>query len=235
MIRSEKKIIGHEEGSDPELEPLFANHFEMFQIGSDIYLDIGNRPPCRTRDSPLGENRESAIGGSDGRIQCSAAVRIAMSRDSFERLRAEGALEFIGEGVERSTDCRLNDAGKTSLAGHRAFHSGRSTVPVSQRVPPTIFDSTAIEALLYALVAGEDSREWPYHDPIVPSKPYTVAVPVRASFSYDPKLLLGRSVRPSESGRSIAAKIDEVIADNDLYEVGEPKPNFLRQWPRPRT
>lgn len=94
LIRSEKRIIGHEEGNDPELEPLFANHFELFQIGSDIYLDIGI-----VRPGELISVREK-IERAPSEVQTigfNVLQRIAMSRDSFERLKA--GVEVIARGT----------------------------------------------------------------------------------------------------------------------------------------
>lgn len=84
LVRSEKKIIPHEEGNDPELEPLFANHFELFQIGTDIYLDIGIVRPQEIVG--LKEKLESAPAAVPS-ITFNVLQRIAMSRDAFERLR----------------------------------------------------------------------------------------------------------------------------------------------------
>ncbi|HEV3200447.1 MAG TPA: hypothetical protein VGZ73_21230 [Bryobacteraceae bacterium] len=85
MVRSEKKIIPHEEGNDPELEPLFANHFELFRIGTDIYLDIGIMRPGDILD--LKKKVESAPADLHT-VTFNVLQRIAMSPDGFERLRA---------------------------------------------------------------------------------------------------------------------------------------------------
>jgi hypothetical protein len=84
-VRSEKKIIPHEEGNDPELEPLFANHFELFRIGTDIYLDIGIVRPVDFVS--LKEKVESAPADLHS-VTFNVLQRIAMSRDGFDRLRA---------------------------------------------------------------------------------------------------------------------------------------------------
>jgi hypothetical protein len=93
MIRSVKKVIGHEEGNDPELEPLFANHFEMFQIGSDIYLDIGIVRPGEL--VTLRQKIEEAPSEVQT-IEFNVLQRIAMSQDSFERLKA--GVDLIAAG-----------------------------------------------------------------------------------------------------------------------------------------
>ncbi|HXB68504.1 MAG TPA: hypothetical protein VNY05_09680 [Candidatus Acidoferrales bacterium] len=95
LIRSEKKIIGHEEGNDPELEPLFANHFELFQIGSDIYLDIGIVRPGDFMNLKEKIEREPSEVHS---ISFNVLQRVAMSRDGFERLKA--GVDLITSGTK---------------------------------------------------------------------------------------------------------------------------------------
>jgi len=84
MIRSQKTMIGHSEGDTPELEPLFANHVELFGIGSDIYLDIGIiRPEDIAALRPEIEKNASGV----HTVTFNVLQRVAMSRDTFERLR----------------------------------------------------------------------------------------------------------------------------------------------------
>src|SRR5262249_10316882 len=84
-VRTQKQIIGHEEGNDPVLEPLFANHFELFRLGSDIYLDIGIVRPEEIVE--LQQKVQSAPNESHT-IKFNVLQRIAMSHDGFERLKA---------------------------------------------------------------------------------------------------------------------------------------------------
>jgi hypothetical protein len=85
LIRSQKLIIGHDEGNDPGLEPLFANHFELFQIGTDIFLDVGI---VRPEDIvSLKEKIESAPSEVQT-VTFNVLQRIAMSGDGFERLKS---------------------------------------------------------------------------------------------------------------------------------------------------
>lgn len=85
LVRAEKKIIGHEEGNDPELEPLFANYLELFQIGTDVYLDIGI---VRPRDIVDLKQRVDEAPSEVHSLTFNVLQRIAMSRDTFERLKA---------------------------------------------------------------------------------------------------------------------------------------------------
>ncbi|HXB68503.1 MAG TPA: hypothetical protein VNY05_09675 [Candidatus Acidoferrales bacterium] len=91
--------------------------------------------------------------------------------------------------------------GKHHLNGQRpGFHSRKGTAPVSLRDSNPILDRAATEAILRPRVF--------------------------APHLYEAKLLLGDMFRePFESATSIATRIDEVIADDDLYELGEPRPS----------
>src|SRR6266571_332642 len=44
-FRAERLMVPFEEGNTPELEPLFAYHFELIRLNTDIFLDIGMIPP----------------------------------------------------------------------------------------------------------------------------------------------------------------------------------------------
>jgi hypothetical protein len=84
-VRSQKQIVGHEEGNNPELEPLFANHFEMIRIGTDFYLDIGIVRP----EEVIG--LQSKLESSPPEVPTiifHVLQRVAMSPDGFDRLRA---------------------------------------------------------------------------------------------------------------------------------------------------
>ena len=85
VVRAEKKIIGYEEGNDPELEPLFSNYLELFQIGTDVYLDIGI---VRPRDIVDLKQKAEAAPSEVHSLTFNVLQRIAMSRDTFERLKA---------------------------------------------------------------------------------------------------------------------------------------------------
>ncbi len=92
-IRSQKVMIDHSEGDNPELEPLFANHVELFGLGSDIYLDIGIiRPEELAALRPEIEKNASGV----HTVNFNVLQRVAMSRDTFERLR------LAVEGVARA-------------------------------------------------------------------------------------------------------------------------------------
>ena len=83
-VRSRKNMIGHDEETNPELEPLFANYFEMILIGTDLYLDIGIIRP----EDILGlQSRVKATPSEVHDINFHVLQRVAMSQDGFERLR----------------------------------------------------------------------------------------------------------------------------------------------------
>jgi hypothetical protein len=84
MVRSEKRIIPYEEGNDPELEPLFANHFELFMIGTEIYLDIGIVRPGDIANLKA----KPSVQGELPTVTFNVLERIAMSHDAFQRLKA---------------------------------------------------------------------------------------------------------------------------------------------------
>jgi hypothetical protein len=92
-VRSLKQIVGHEEGNNPELEPLFANHFEMMRIGTDLYLDIGMvRPEEIVALESKFESREELT------VTFHVLQRVAMSPDGFQRLKA--SVEIIAKAIE---------------------------------------------------------------------------------------------------------------------------------------
>ena len=95
LVRSEKRIIGADEEGDPELEPLFANHFELMQIGTDLYLDIGIVRPA---DIVGLHSRIETAPAETPTITFNVLQRIAMSRDGFDRLRA--SVELIARGMD---------------------------------------------------------------------------------------------------------------------------------------
>jgi hypothetical protein len=95
QVRVERKITPYEEGNDPELEPLFANYFDLFRIGTDIYLDIGIvRPGDVLSLKKKVENAPSDLQS----VTFNVLQRIAMSRDGFERLKA--GVDLIVESAE---------------------------------------------------------------------------------------------------------------------------------------
>jgi hypothetical protein len=101
QVRTQKRIVGYEEGNDPALEPLFANHFELFQIGTDIYLDIGIVHPEEIVNlKSKVENAPSEL----HTITFNVLQRIAMSRDGFERLRAGVETIVRGTGGPKVAD-----------------------------------------------------------------------------------------------------------------------------------
>jgi hypothetical protein len=96
---------------------------------------------------------------------------------------------------------------------HWGFHSRKGTAQVSPRDPDPILDRAATEALLRPRVVA-----------VGPTR--SLAIPDIAPRVYEAKLLLGdMSGERFESAASIATRIDAVITDDELYELGEPRPS----------
>jgi hypothetical protein len=86
-FKVEKVFIGYQEGENPELEPLFANHFELLQIGTDIFLDVGILRP----------EEVIAMAATSGELQkltFNVLYRIAMSPQTLARLHLKTAALF---------------------------------------------------------------------------------------------------------------------------------------------
>jgi hypothetical protein len=96
---TERVIIGHEEGNNPELEPLFANHFELMQLATDIFLDVGILSP-RQMVETVQKVTEGKVDGIPT-IQFSVLQRIVMSPATFVALHAKinELFEQIKKGV----------------------------------------------------------------------------------------------------------------------------------------
>ena len=92
-----KVFLDYEEGQNPELEPTFANHFELFAIGTDVFLDIGILKP-----EELIAKGMSSVEQQQFEMPFYVTHRIAMSAESFRRLHvkvtdAHKALEKLNE------------------------------------------------------------------------------------------------------------------------------------------
>lgn len=77
QFQTERVIIGHDE-SNPELEPLFANHFELMRVNTDIYMDIGIIAPLE-----LVHAVENAQDGSIPTMKFNVLQRVVMSPATF--------------------------------------------------------------------------------------------------------------------------------------------------------
>src|SRR5580698_562806 len=76
-FRAKKIFLGYEEGDNPELEPTFANHFELFMIGSDTFLDIGViKPEELAASAAVGATAPDTI----AELNFYVTHRVAMSR-----------------------------------------------------------------------------------------------------------------------------------------------------------
>lgn len=75
-------FIGYNEGDNPELEPTFANHFEVFGFGADIYMDIGILKP----EEVMKAGNASSDQAKPVEVPFYVLHRIAMSQETFNRL-----------------------------------------------------------------------------------------------------------------------------------------------------
>jgi hypothetical protein len=84
FFQAKKVFVGYEKGDNPELEPLFANHFEMFVIGGDVFLDVGIIKPEELAKLP-----EIVKGEPPAVVPFYVLYRIAMSYPTLERLQVK--------------------------------------------------------------------------------------------------------------------------------------------------
>lgn len=105
VFRTKKVFLGYEEGDNPELEPTFANHFEVFVLGTDLFLDIGIVKP----------EELSAVASAAGEVKPENAVempffvtyRVAMSWDTFYKLHAK--INEIHSAFQLIKDAKTSD------------------------------------------------------------------------------------------------------------------------------
>ncbi len=84
-FHTKKIFLGYDEGDNPELEPTFANHFELLGIGSDVYLDIGILKPEEFAAAGMASTDPT----KPVEIPFYVIHRIAMSGDTFMRLHVK--------------------------------------------------------------------------------------------------------------------------------------------------
>ncbi len=93
-------IVGHDVNT-PDVEPLFANHFEIQTLNTDIFLDIGIIDP---KDMALMVQKEQENPGAvQPTVKFSVIQRVAMSPATFVMLvnKVNMALELIKESNAR--------------------------------------------------------------------------------------------------------------------------------------
>ena len=83
QFKTDRVIIGHDEGNTPELEPLFANHFELMQLNTDLFLDVGIIAP----QDMLSAMNQAGEANDIFTVKFSILQRIAMSPATFFTLR----------------------------------------------------------------------------------------------------------------------------------------------------
>jgi hypothetical protein len=81
-FKTERIMVPFEEGDNPELEPLFANHFEVARINSDVYLDIG-----MIRPSEMVRLVEAYTPGAEPTLAFHVLQRVAMTPQTLDVLR----------------------------------------------------------------------------------------------------------------------------------------------------
>lgn len=92
-------IVGHDVNT-PDVEPLFANHFELSSWGTDIYLDIGIIDPTDMA-AMVAKAQESHE--TRPTVKFSVIQRVAMSPATFMLLvgKVNATLELIKESNAR--------------------------------------------------------------------------------------------------------------------------------------
>ena len=70
------------------MEPLLANHFEIMQVGTDIFLDIGVITPEELMALP------EPVEGQAGKVTFNVLYRVAMSPQTFVRLHEKVSSVF---------------------------------------------------------------------------------------------------------------------------------------------
>ncbi|MGB6946138.1 MAG: hypothetical protein WBE37_27320 [Bryobacteraceae bacterium] len=90
-----RPVIVPHEVSSPALEPLFANHFELLTMGTDIFLDIGIVDP-KDMTEMVQKAQENE---SDHVVKFSVLQRVAMSPATFVLLvnKVNATLQQIRE------------------------------------------------------------------------------------------------------------------------------------------
>lgn len=91
---AEAVIVGHEV-TTPDVEPLFANHFELLTMGTDIFLDIGVIDPKDM--AQMVEKAQANPNESSHTVKFSVLQRVAMSPATFVLLvnKVNGTLQQI--------------------------------------------------------------------------------------------------------------------------------------------
>lgn len=92
-------IVGHDVNT-PDVEPLFANHFELATMGTDIYLDIGIIDP---KDMTAMVLKAQETSDPKPTVKFSVIQRVAMSPATFILLvnKVNATLQLIKESNAR--------------------------------------------------------------------------------------------------------------------------------------
>lgn len=93
---TDRVIVNHDDGNDPELEPLFANHFDFIQLNTDIFLDVGIVKP---QDMIAALQKVAESGEESFNVNFAVLQRIAMSPATFQMLRQK--INDLGEQLDK--------------------------------------------------------------------------------------------------------------------------------------
>ena len=83
VFRTDRVMVPFDEGNTPGLEPLFANHFELMRLNTDVYLDIGIIDPIEMIDF-VQKSRDGDV--PTGELKFYVLQRIAMTPETLTRL-----------------------------------------------------------------------------------------------------------------------------------------------------
>jgi hypothetical protein len=93
-VRTNKIIVGHEQGDTPELSPLFVNNTEVIVVGTDFYIDLGMVQPDAVTAAGVSQGDTSTRGAAPVNIDFFVLQRVAMSESTFRTL-IQRATELI--------------------------------------------------------------------------------------------------------------------------------------------
>lgn len=84
-FRAQRIPVGHDEGTSPESEPLFANHVELLRLNDDVFVDVGVITPADMIESVAKSEGDPAVVD----VKFYILQRIAMSFDTLVKLHGK--------------------------------------------------------------------------------------------------------------------------------------------------
>jgi len=85
-VRTNKIIVGLDQGDTPDLSPLFVNNAEVLVVGTDFYLDLGMVLPDEVTAAGASQQDDSIR-----QIDFFVLQRVAMSEFTFRTIIQRGA------------------------------------------------------------------------------------------------------------------------------------------------